>query len=62
MFNGIKVIGFDADVTLWVNEPYFRWAERAFTRLLVGYMDEEALLVRLFEAEMGNLADGQGAK
>jgi len=24
MFNGTKVIGFDADDTLWVNEPYFR--------------------------------------
>jgi len=24
MIEGIKVIGFDADDTLWVNEPYYR--------------------------------------
>ena len=24
MLNNIKVIGFDADDTLWVNEPYFK--------------------------------------
>jgi len=63
MFNGIKVIGFDADDTLWVNEPYFRETERAVMQLLTDYMDEEALSQRLFETEMGNLADyGYGAK
>jgi len=30
MFSTIKVIAFDADDTLWVNEPYFRTAEKAF--------------------------------
>ena len=29
-YNNIKVIGFDADDTLWVNETYFREAEIAF--------------------------------
>jgi len=63
MFNGIKVIGFDADDTLWVNEPYFRETERAVIHLLSDYMNEEALSQRLFETEMGNLANyGYGAK
>ncbi|MCF8231003.1 MAG: HAD family hydrolase [Bacteroidales bacterium] len=63
MKNTIKVIGFDADDTLWVNEPHFREAERGFTRLLSDYMDEEALSQRLYETETGNLADyGYGAK
>ena len=29
----IKVIGFDADDTLWVNEPYYREIEKTFTQL-----------------------------
>jgi putative hydrolase of the HAD superfamily len=29
----IKVIGFDADDTLWVNEPYFQDAGKQFCRL-----------------------------
>ena len=33
----IKVIGFDADDTLWVNEPYYRNAEEQFIRLVAGY-------------------------
>lgn len=63
MLNTIKVIGFDADDTLWVNEPHFRETEQAIIRLLADYMEEEALSQRLFETEMGNLADyGYGAK
>ena len=27
----IQVIAFDADDTLWINEPYFREAEEAIT-------------------------------
>ena len=30
----IKVIAFDADDTLWVNEPYFRETEEKFCALL----------------------------
>ena len=33
----IKVIGFDADDTLWVNEPYYREAEEQFVKLVAGY-------------------------
>lgn len=28
----IKVIGFDADDTLWVNEPYFQDIEKQFSQ------------------------------
>ncbi len=33
----IKVIGFDADDTLWVNEPYYREAEEQFVQLVSAY-------------------------
>jgi len=55
VLNGIKVIAFDADDTLWVNEPYFRKAEADFCVLLKDYMDEEACNSFLFEVEMKNL-------
>ena len=29
MFSTIKVIAFDADDTLWVNEPYFITAQKS---------------------------------
>ena len=53
--NGIKVIAFDADDTLWVNEPYFRNAEEDFCNLLKDYMPEEESHKILFEIEMKNL-------
>ena len=34
MHKNIKVIAFDADDTLWVNETYFRDAEIEFAKLL----------------------------
>ena len=34
MYKNIKVIAFDADDTLWVNETYFREAEHQFAKLL----------------------------
>ena len=48
MFSTIKVIAFDADDTLWVNEPYFRTAEKAFCELLKEYVpeDKEEKLIR----------------
>lgn len=36
-YNNIKVIGFDADDTLWVNETYFREAEVEFCKLLSSF-------------------------
>jgi putative hydrolase of the HAD superfamily len=51
----LKVIGFDADDTLWVNEPYYRETELEFCRLLSDYLPQEAIMKKLFEVEMANL-------
>lgn len=51
----VKVIAFDADDTLWVNEPYFRRTEEAFYKLLDGYMIQHALERELFKTEIDNL-------
>ena len=52
----IKVIAFDADDTLWVNEPYFRDTENKFCSLLEDYLPHHTILQELFKTEMDNLA------
>ena len=54
-YSGIKVIGFDADDTLWVNETYFRDAEEAFGILLSKYETLNKIDQELFKMEMKNL-------
>lgn len=51
----IKVVGFDADDTLWVNENYFREAEQAFCQLLADCQDEDGVMKELYRIEMKNL-------
>lgn len=51
----IQVIAFDADDTLWVNEPYFREAEDRFCELLEDYLPHHAVSKELFKTEMDNL-------
>ncbi|RYY37063.1 MAG: HAD family hydrolase [Sphingobacteriaceae bacterium] len=51
----IKVVAFDADDTLWVNEPYFRRAEEAFYELLNEYLQGHALERELMKTEVANL-------
>ena len=51
----IKVIAFDADDTLWVNEPYFRRTEEAFYQLLTEYLQPHALERELLKTEIANL-------
>ncbi len=51
----IKVIGFDADDTLWVNEPYFRDAESAFSKLMVEYETPHRIDQLLYKKELDNL-------
>jgi len=51
----IKIIAFDADDTLWINEPYYRATEKAFTQLLKGYLPEEKVSKLLLETEIGNI-------
>lgn len=52
----IKVIAFDADDTLWVNETYFRDAEDQFCALLQEYLPYDECQKRLYEMEMRNLS------
>ncbi|MEK6155251.1 HAD family hydrolase [Flavobacteriaceae bacterium 3-367] len=54
-FSNIKVIGFDADDTLWVNETYFRKAEEQFANLLDNYETKNQIDQELFKMEMKNL-------
>ncbi|PQJ73483.1 HAD family hydrolase [Polaribacter butkevichii] len=51
----IKVIAFDADDTLWVNETYFRDAEHQFAKLLAKYETENKIDQELFKKEIKNL-------
>ena len=54
-YSHIKVIGFDADDTLWVNETYFREAEEAFAQLLSDYETPNKIDQELFKIEIKNL-------
>jgi putative hydrolase of the HAD superfamily len=56
MFDQIKVIAFDADDTLWVNETYFREAETKFAKLLSNYETENKIDQELFKMEIENLS------
>lgn len=59
----IKTIAFDADDTLWVNEPYFQDAEQEFCTLLADYLPQDSIKQALFETEMKNLTlYGYGVK
>lgn len=51
----IKVIAFDADDTLWVNEPYFREMEDRFCSLLEDFLPHHSVAKELFKTEMDNL-------
>ena len=54
-YQNIKVIGFDADDTLWVNETYFREAETEFCTLMSEYETPNKTDQELFKMEMKNL-------
>lgn len=60
---GLKVIAFDADDTLWVNEPYFHETEKKFFALVEDYVPQHTAAQELFKTEMQNLAlYGYGVK
>ena len=63
MYKNIKVIAFDADDTLWVNETYFREAEQQFAKLLSAYETANKIDQELFKTEIKNLSIyGYGVK
>ncbi|MBL1222371.1 HAD family hydrolase [Chryseobacterium sp. L7] len=55
MNNHITTIAFDADDTLWINEPYFQEAEKEFCMLLEDYLPQHSVSQELFKTEMQNL-------
>lgn len=55
MMTDLSVIAFDADDTLWVNEPYFQEVERKFCALLEDYLPAHAVSKELYAVEMQNL-------
>lgn len=63
MFEKVKVLAFDADDTLWENEPFFRDGERAWAEAMSEYGSFEQLSKILYEVEDKNMEDfGYGAK
>jgi putative hydrolase of the HAD superfamily len=59
----IKIIAFDADDTLWANQPHYDETEQQFAALLSDYLPPEQVSRRLLEVEKRNMAIfGFGAK
>jgi len=59
----IKVVCFDADDTMWVNEPYYREIEQKFCVLMEKHVAKEVCDKELLRIEFGNLdLYGYGAK
>lgn len=56
MNHNIKVIGFDADDTLWINEPYFKETEKNFCDLLKEFQSKEHISQTLFDTETKNIS------
>ena len=62
-YTSIKAVVFDADDTLWSNEPLFRAAEQEFYDTLADFGERDWLASELFRTEMANMAElGYGAK
>jgi putative hydrolase of the HAD superfamily len=51
----LKVIAFDADDTLFINEPYFQETEQKFCALMSDYLSHQGLSQELFKTEIANL-------
>lgn len=61
--NSLQVIAFDADDTLWVNEPYFRETEDRFCELLEDYLPHHSVARELLQTEIKNIGlYGYGVK
>lgn len=51
----IKVIAFDADDTLFVNETYFAETEEKFCSLMSDYLSQQGISKELFKIQIDNL-------
>jgi putative hydrolase of the HAD superfamily len=59
----IKTIAFDADDTLWVNEPIFTQVQENCKELLKDYVEPEKMEEKLYQTELRNLKHfGYGIK
>lgn len=59
----IRLVAFDADDTLWHNEPLFTGTQERFRRLLSRYHDDAFIEQRLYDTETKNLQHyGYGIK
>ncbi len=55
MIESVKVIGFDADDTLWVNETYFLETEKKFRELMSSFVTPDKASAELYQTEMQNM-------
>lgn len=63
MMNNVKVVAFDADDTLWVNEPYFQGLEHKFCDMMEDFLPHHTVSRELLKVEIQNLANyGYGIK
>ncbi|NUM82055.1 HAD family hydrolase [bacterium] len=51
----IKIIAFDADDTLWDNEPYFRETERKFCEMLEDFLPQHSVSRELLQTEIKDI-------
>lgn len=51
----VKVIAFDADDTLFINEPYFEETEKKFCGLMSNYLSAQSLSQELLKTQVDNL-------
>jgi putative hydrolase of the HAD superfamily len=51
----IKVIAFDADDTLFINEPYFEETEKEFCILMEDYLSHQSISQEVFRLQVANL-------
>jgi putative hydrolase of the HAD superfamily len=51
----LKVIAFDADDTLWANEPFFRETEQKFFEMFQDYLPQHTVARELLKTEIDNL-------
>ncbi|MEL6256884.1 MAG: HAD family hydrolase [Bacteroidota bacterium] len=59
----LKVIAFDADDTLWINEPLFQATEKKFAELLEDFLPQHTVSRELLKIEIANLPRyGYGVK
>ncbi|OJJ13994.1 HAD family hydrolase [marine bacterium AO1-C] len=59
----LKVVAFDADDTLWINEPLFQQTERRFCDMLEDFLPHHTISQELLKTEIQNLKHyGYGTK